>query len=178
MSSKLDSGIFVYDENKIRLEKSMPRDPTKTSGVKKRHVLTSIFVFFVRKNPGNPSRCACIEPRCVRVSAKVIFICFYMFFKSFYMVFICFYMFFILFHMSFISFYLVFVWFCIVFYDFILFLYDFRKKWEVFLLFLAVFDNLHYLWLQNMDIPIPKINFASTRNSGSPFLGFDLQFFI
>ena len=40
------------------------------------------------------------------------------------------------------------------------------------------FDHIWCFWPRNIDIHIQKVNFASTKNSGSPFLGFKLQLFI
>ena len=44
--------------------------------------------------------------------------------------------------------------------------------------FWPCFDISWYFWPQNMKIHIQKIHVASTRTSGSPFLGLKLQFFI
>ena len=50
MVPKLDSGIVAVRQKKIRLGKSMPKDPTRASGVKKPMYSFRNFLFF-HKNP-------------------------------------------------------------------------------------------------------------------------------
>ena len=51
MAPKMDSGIFAVFKKKIRLEKSMPRELTRASGVKKVMYSSRNSVFF-HMNPG------------------------------------------------------------------------------------------------------------------------------
>ena len=64
-----------------------------------------------------------------------------------------------------------FIWFYMVF---IFIFFDFPEN--LFGHFWQFFDNIWYFWPRNINIHIHKIHFASTRNSGSPFFGFKLQF--
>ena len=56
----------------------------------------------------------------------------------------------------------------------------FKKNWRKiennFDLFWQFFDNVWYYWPRDINIHIQKKGFASTRNSGSPCLGFKLPF--
>ena len=70
-------------------------------------------------------------------------------------------------------------WIYVMFYEFDMILYGFGKILKnLFGYFLQFFYNIWCFWPRYIDIHIRKIKFASTRNSGSPFLGFKLNFLI
>ena len=59
------------------------------------------------------------------------------------------------------------------------------RKWKMLLVFFCIFsvwwpffNNSWCLWPRNINIHIKKLDVASMKNSGSPLLGFKLQFLI